>query len=165
MRAVRTPAITPATAIVPVAAAFAAAAAGPTLHPSQDVQMKNLTPVLPVEAIEPVLPFWEDRLGFERTAEVPEGDRLGFVILRKGNVQVMYQTLESIANDVASLADVPVGGTLLFIEVDDLDAVAALLEGIEPVTPRRTTFYGADELILREPGGHIVTFAEMSGGG
>lgn len=123
--------------------------------------MKRLTPVLPVERIEPVLDFWEARLGFERTTEVPEGDRLGFVILEREGVQVMYQTYASIANDVPELAGTPPGGTLLFIEVDDLDAVEAALEGIEPVHPRRTTFYGADELIVREPGGHVVTFAEF----
>jgi len=29
------------------------------------------------------------------------------------------------------------------------------------VIPRRTTFYGADELIVREPGGNVVTFAQF----
>lgn len=127
--------------------------------------MKRLTPVLPVERIEPALDFWERRLGFERTTEVPEGDRLGFVILEREGVQVMYQTYASIANDVPALSKTPAGGTLLFIEVDDLDAVETALEGVEPVTPRRTTFYGADELIVREPGGHVVTFAEFGESG
>lgn len=122
--------------------------------------MKKLTPVLPVDAIEPVLGFWE-RLGFERTAEVPDGDRLGFIILANGPVEVMYQTFASIANDVAALADTPPGGTLLFIEVEDLDAVQAALGDTEPVHPRRKTFYGADELTVREPGGNVVTFAEF----
>ncbi len=128
---------------------------------SEDViTMKRLTPVLPVQAIEPILPFW-DKLGFERSNEVPHGDGLGFVILQKDDVQVMYQTYASIADDVPSLAETPAGGTLLFIEVEDLDAVAAALEGIEPVIPRRMTFYGADELVVREPGGNIVTFAQF----
>lgn len=122
--------------------------------------MKRLTPVLPVGEIEPMLGFWE-ALGFERTAEVPEGDRLGFVILEHGPVQVMYQTYASIANDVAALADTPPGGTLLFIEVADLDAVAAALGDTEYLHPRRTTFYGADEISVREPGGNVVTFAEF----
>lgn len=124
--------------------------------------MKKLTPVLYVEAIEPALPFWVDRLGFEVTVELPEGDRLGFVILRKGAVEVMYQTRASVEHDVPALADHPLGGSMLFLEVDDLDAVAHALDGIAPVVPRRTTFYGADELIIREPGGHIVTFARFA---
>ena len=39
--------------------------------------IKKLAPVLFVEKIEPVLPFWTERLGFIKTVEAPEGDRLG----------------------------------------------------------------------------------------
>lgn len=124
--------------------------------------MKQLTPVLYVEEIEPVLPFWTERLGFEKTTEVPEGDRLGFVILQKGPVQIMYQTRASVESDVPELADSPMRGTFLFITVDDLDAIEGALEGIEPVVPRRQTFYGADELIVREPAGNVVTFARFA---
>lgn len=132
-------------------------------HPNQPSDMKKLAPVLYVNEIEPTLPFWVDRLGFEITAEVPEGDRLGFVILKKGAVEIMYQTKESVGKDVPELADSPMAGSFLFIEVDNLDAIAAALEGIEPVVPRRMTFYGADELIMREPAGNVVTFAQFAG--
>lgn len=128
------------------------------------MEMKRLTPVLYVEEIEPALEFWE-RLGFERTAEVPEGDRLGFVILESGPVQVMYQTRTSVQNDAPELADTPMRGSLLFIEVADLDAVMPALEGVEIAVPRRTTFYGADEIAVREPGGNLVTFAQFGAGG
>ena len=123
--------------------------------------MKKLTPVLFVLAIEPALPFWVDQLGFEITTEVAEGDRLGFVILKKGEIEVMYQTLESIENDVPELADSAVGGSFLFIEVEDLDAIESMIPDAERVIPRRKTFYGADELIVREPGGNVVTFAQF----
>jgi uncharacterized glyoxalase superfamily protein PhnB len=123
--------------------------------------MKRLTPVLYVEAIEPVLDFWVERLGFTRTAEVPEGNDLGFVILENGPVQIMYQTRRSVQNDIPQLASSPMGGSFLFIEVEDLDAVVRALEGVEPVVPRRKTFYGADELIVREPAGNVVTFAQF----
>lgn len=125
--------------------------------------MQKLSPVLYVDAIEPALPFWVDRLGFEKTAEVPQGERLGFVILQKGGVEIMYQTRESVQKDVPALADTPMGGTLLFIEVEDLDAVERALEGADIVFPRRTTFYGAQEIGVREPGGNAVTFAQFGG--
>ena len=124
--------------------------------------MKKLTPVLYVEEIEPALPFWVERLGFEKTAEVPHGDRLGFVILQRGAVEIMYQTRDSVREDVPALGGMPTGGSMLFVQVDDLDAVERALEGIEPVTPRRKTFYGADELIVREPGGNVVNFAQFA---
>lgn len=140
----------------------AARAVQPTPE-TEPLTMKKLTPVLYVEEIEPCLPFWVDRLGFEKIAEVPEGDRLGFVILKKGDVELMYQTRESVQKDVPALADTPMGGTLLFIEVEDLDAVERALEGVDVVLPRRTTFYGAQEIGVREPGGNMVTFAQFGG--
>jgi len=121
----------------------------------------KVTPVLYVEEIEPSLPFWVDRLGFTVSAEVPHGDRLGFVILQKDGVEVMYQTRASVEEDVPGAAVMPLGGSMLFVKVDDLDAVERALEGIEPVTPRRKTFYGADELIVREPAGNVVNFAQF----
>jgi catechol 2,3-dioxygenase-like lactoylglutathione lyase family enzyme len=126
--------------------------------------MKKLTPVLYVEEIEPVLSFWTDRLGFTKTVELPEGDRLGFVILQNGPIEVMYQTRRSIENDIPEIAGAPMRGSFLFIEVEDLDAVAKALEGVRPVVPRRKTFYGADELIVREPAGNTVTFAQFNEG-
>ena len=45
--------------------------------------------------------------------------------------------------------------------MDDLDAVEQALQGVTPVVPRRKTFYGADELIVREPAGNAVTFAQF----
>jgi len=45
--------------------------------------VRKSTPVLFVDRIEPSLAFWEERIGFARTVEVPDGDRLGFVILAR----------------------------------------------------------------------------------
>ena len=126
------------------------------------MKMNRLTPVLMVEAIEPCLPFWIDRLGFTKTAEVPEGDALGFVILARDGVEIMYQTRASVSNDVAPLASNPMGGSMLYIDVEDIDAVEQALAGVAAVVPRRTTFYGAEEVIVREPGGNCVAFAQFA---
>ena len=126
-------------------------------------QIKS-TPVLLVEAIEPSLPFWQERLGFDRPVEVPdEGhDRLGFVILRSGSVEVMYQTIASLQRDVPKQAATHCcDKTHLFIEAEDLDAIARSLEGFQIVLPLRKTFYGSHEIGYCEPGGHFVTFAEF----
>jgi uncharacterized glyoxalase superfamily protein PhnB len=125
------------------------------------VKLLSLTPVLLVDSIEPVLPFWVDRLGFAKTTEVPHHDRLGFVILARDGIEVMYQTRASVLDDVAPLAGAPMQGSFLFFQVEDLDDIARRLQGIEPVVPRRQTFYGADELIVRAPCGNVVTFAQF----
>lgn len=126
--------------------------------------MKKLTPVIMVDAIEPCVPFWE-QLGFAKTAEVPEGDRLGFVILAKDAIEVMYQTHESVEKDAPGLMARSRGhGAALFIEVSDVAAVERALAGTEIVVPRRQTFYGMDEVGVREPGGHVVMFAQQISG-
>ena len=124
--------------------------------------MKKLTPILYVERIEPAIAFWVDRLGFARTAEVPHEAHLGFLILQKDGVEVMYQTRDSVHADAPALAErLPMEGSLLFIEVDDLDGVERALEGVERVVPRRKTPYGADEIFVREPAGNLVGFAQF----
>jgi glyoxalase/bleomycin resistance protein/dioxygenase superfamily protein len=122
--------------------------------------IKKLTPVLVVDAIEPVLPLWE-AIGFQRTAEVPHGDRLGFVILQSGATELMYQTFESVrADDVRIGSDFGRAG--LFIEVESLDAVTKRLpKGTHVVVERRKTFYGSTETIVRDTAGNTVILAEM----
>lgn len=123
--------------------------------------MKKLSPVLVVDAIEPCLPFWVDRLGFEKTVEIPEGSKLGFVILRKDEVEVMYQSRESVEKDVPAMLPERGGHPIgLFIEVSDVGAIERALEGLELILPRRKTFYGMDEVGVREPGGNAVIFAQ-----
>lgn len=121
------------------------------------VQVKKLAPILLVDEIEPCLGFWK-KLGFEKSVEVPDGERLGFVILANEGVEVMYQTRASVRQDLPSLADLTCS-TMLYLDVADLDAVAARLDPGEVVVARRTTFYGAEEIFAREPAGNVVGFA------
>lgn len=128
-------------------------------HPT----LRRSTPVLFVEAIEPSLDFWRDRLGFAVTVEVPHGDHLGFVILVKDSVEVMLQSVGSLQADAADYAQRFDGDkTWLFVEVEDLATVIHALQGCEVVLQQRTTFYGATEIGYREPGGHYVTFAQFA---
>jgi len=124
--------------------------------------IKKLTPVLFVEKIEPVLPFWTEHLGFVKTVEVPDGDRLAFVILQQGTVEVMYQTYASVEKDLpAILPDVRKGPTFLYIEVENLDALKPALKSATVYLPERNTFYGAREIGVRDPAGHFLTFAQL----
>lgn len=122
---------------------------------------KKLTPVLMVEAIEPCLPLWVDLLGWTKTVEVPEGDKIGFAILAKDGAEVMYQTWESVEKDLGRPQGRPHGTSVgLFIEVSDLDDIIRRLDGVPLVLARRKTFYGMDEIGVAEAGGHTVVFAQ-----
>lgn len=125
--------------------------------------IKKLTPVLFVEKIEPVLPFWTEHLGFIKTVEAPEGDRLAFVILQQGTTEVMYQTFASVEKDFpAILADARKGPTFLYIEVDNLNALKPALASADVYMPERKTFYGSREIGVKDAAGHFITFAEFT---
>lgn len=125
------------------------------------MNVKRVTPVLYVNEIEPCLNFWVERVGLEKTAEVPDGNKLGFVMLNKGTTEVMLQTFASAEKDVAGSSKEFHGPTFLYVEVDDLNALEARMQGVKVEIPARTTFYGAREIGYKDPGGHVVLFAEF----
>ncbi|APR75600.1 Hypothetical protein A7982_00946 [Minicystis rosea] len=120
--------------------------------------MKKLTPNLIVDRIEDCLPFWIDRLRFEKTVEVPHERGLGFVILKRGDVELMLQSRASLRDDVPALAE-RAHRAVLYLEVDDLAPIRTALDGWPTLVPERTTFYGAREIIVEDPAGNAVFFA------
>lgn len=124
------------------------------------MKMTKISPVLRVPSVDDVLPFWEERLGFSRTVELPGGDGIAFAILVRDDLEVMLQSAASADADVPALAGPSVPGTTaLFIEVDDLAPWLAKLRPTDHVAPVRETFYGMREAILRDPAGHVVVLA------
>lgn len=124
---------------------------------------KKLTPILMVEEIERSLPFWQN-LGYECTIQVPHEDRIGFAILVNGAIEVMLQTFASALADVPEAVSIrDPGSVVLYVEVDDLDEIATKLDGAPVVIERRTTDYGATEIFVREPSGHVIGFAQHGG--
>ncbi|MBC8088647.1 MAG: hypothetical protein H7Z40_15395 [Phycisphaerae bacterium] len=125
--------------------------------------ISRITPVLVVDAVEPCALFWQ-KLGFSRTAELPHGDTLGFVILIGDGIELMYQSIESVKADDATMGSkVQTGGTSLFVEVADLDAAVEAVNGAPIVVADRTTFYGMREIGVLDPGGNVVLFAQRVG--
>jgi hypothetical protein len=148
------------------------ALAGFTLwtHKTKDngvgAKMKILrcTPIQVVDAIEQNLDFWENRLGYTRTAEVPPGAKqLDFVILEKDGLEVMLQTRKSIEADMSaakSIEHLKVNQTILYIEVDSLDEAARALKGVPLVMEPIDRPYGMRELAVKDPSGYVVCLAQ-----
>lgn len=119
--------------------------------------MKSIVANLIVPSIEACLPFYVERLGFQRAMEVPHDGALGWVSLQRDGVELMLQSQASADADVDGIG----AGfrTALYIQVEQLAPIRAALEGWPTVVPERTTFYGARELIVRDPANNIVSFA------
>lgn len=126
------------------------------------IQVKRISPVLYVAEVEPCVKFWVERMGFEAGAQVPDGDELAFAIVQKGDLELMYQSYASAEKDQGSATEkvAPHGSTFLYVEVDDLDRALSAMQGVDLVQPVHTTFYGMKEFIVKDPGGHLVTFAQ-----
>jgi uncharacterized glyoxalase superfamily protein PhnB len=136
-----------------------------TLSAQKPVHLERLSPVLIVDAVEPCIQFWTDRLGFTIENKVPGPDgKLVFASVKSGDVEIMYQTRASVLADTpaADAADLHGHSTALFITVNDLDNVEKAIAGAPVVKPRHKTFYGSLELYVREPGGNTVGFAQFA---
>jgi hypothetical protein len=131
--------------------------------------LRKATPVLIVDRVEPVLPFWQ-KLGLKAVTEVPDGDakdgRLAFAILAGEGIELMYQTVTSVAGDLVKSATVKDAfrvGTqqaTLYFEVGKLADIESALGRERLIMPKRTTFYGATEVGYTDPAGNIVIFSE-----
>jgi catechol 2,3-dioxygenase-like lactoylglutathione lyase family enzyme len=125
--------------------------------------MKSIVANLIVESIEDCLTFYVDRLGFARTVEVPHEGKLGFVILKLDDNELMLQSRASLAGDIAGIAGDPFR-TALYIEVEKLAPFRKALNGWPRIVPERTTFYGAREVIVRDPAGNVLVFSSRDPG-
>ena len=128
------------------------------------MKVLRCAPIQIVDAIEPNLEFWENRLGYKRTAEVPPGARqLDFVILEKDGLEVMLQTRKSIEADMSgskSAEHYKGNQTILYIEVDSLDEAARALKGVPLVMEPIDRPYGMRELTVKDPSGYAVCLAQ-----
>jgi catechol 2,3-dioxygenase-like lactoylglutathione lyase family enzyme len=126
------------------------------------MKIKRAAPVLFVDKVEPTRDFFK-RLGFVVSVEVPAGGAVGFALLERDGVQVMVETRGN-ENEPAALRELTRESrrAVIFVEVDDLDAVLDALGPAQIIVERHTTFYNSDELTCEEPGGNLVTFAKFA---
>ncbi|HXA86661.1 MAG TPA: VOC family protein [Candidatus Dormibacteraeota bacterium] len=143
-------------ALVPV---FAISTSEKTM---KHTEVKKITAILFAEDLEPCIRFWTERMGFQKTIEVPEGNKIGFAILEKNGLELMYQSFASAEKDNAATgAAVRKGPSFLYIEVADLNAALQATQGAEIVMPVRTTFYHSREFGIKDPAGHFLIFAQQ----
>ena len=123
--------------------------------------IKKLTPNLYTDDVAACVKFWVDRLQFEKTVEVPEPNGIAFAALQKGTIELMYGSYASLEREPLPAGSFQRGTGFLFIEVDDLDAVLAAMKDVPKVADVHKTFDGATEFSVKDPAGHLITFAQF----
>lgn len=122
--------------------------------------MESLSPNLFVKDIEQTIRFYK-MLGFETAMTVPEQQPFDWAMMTKGNVTFMFQTFESLGDEIPEIKRQEGGSLLFYINIknirnfhDELVGKVTILKGLEK------TFYGATEFSLLDNNGFVLTFAE-----
>jgi uncharacterized glyoxalase superfamily protein PhnB len=128
------------------------------------MKVKEITPVVVVDAIEPSLDLWTRQLGFQKVAEVAHEGALGFVMLLRDGRPLMLQTRASVAADSAAVSQaLGARGVALYVDVDSIEAALEATKGVPHLMELRDTFYGAREFAIQDASGQVVVFAEHRG--
>ena len=123
--------------------------------------MESLTPNIFVNDMKATIAFYKV-LGFSVAMSVPEeGDDFVWANMTNGNVTLMFQTFESLGNDLPDISRKDSGSLLLYIKLknihkffEDIKDKVTVVQGLE------RTFYGATEFSIKDNNGYVLTFAE-----
>jgi uncharacterized glyoxalase superfamily protein PhnB len=122
----------------------------------------KMTPNLMVENVRRTIEFYQQRLGFDLIMTLPEQPPFDFAIVRRDQIQMMFQSRQSLTENVPALAGVTIGASQTFyIEVMDLLQLYEELQAhVEIVVDLHETFYGTREFYFRDINGYILSFSE-----
>jgi uncharacterized glyoxalase superfamily protein PhnB len=123
--------------------------------------MESLSPNIFVADISKTIEFYTI-LGFDLAMSVPEtGPDFVWAMMVKGNVTMMFQTMESLGEELPEIKRTNGGSLLLYIKLsgihaffEDIKDKVTVLKGLEK------TFYGATEFSILDNNNYVLTFAE-----
>jgi uncharacterized glyoxalase superfamily protein PhnB len=122
--------------------------------------MESLSPNLFVKDINATISFYK-LLGFETLMTVPEEGNYVWAMMGNGAVTMMFQTFESLGDELPEINRADGGSLLLYIKTkgirnyfERLKEEVVVLKGLEK------TFYGSTEFSIKDVNGYVLTFAE-----
>ncbi len=122
--------------------------------------MKSLSPNFFVENMTETIAFYS-LLGFEITMKVPDEGDLVWCMMTNGNVNVMFQSFESLGNELPQISRNCGGSLLIYIQVEKIrDFYEKIKEKVTIVKEPEVTFYGATEFTILDNNNYLLTFAE-----
>ena len=123
--------------------------------------MDSISPNIFVSNMAETMAFYK-LIGFETTMTVPE-TRSEFVwaMMVNGGVTIMFQTFESLGEDLPSISRLNGGSLLLYINLKKIrEFFESVKEKVTILKPLETTFYGATEFSILDNNNYVLTFAE-----
>jgi uncharacterized glyoxalase superfamily protein PhnB len=123
--------------------------------------MEKLTPNIFSNDMKATIAFYQI-LGFNITMQVPEeGDDLVWANMTNGSVNMMFQSFESLGEELQDISRTNGGSLLLYIDVKSIrDFFEQIKDKVTVLKGLDTTFYGATEFSVKDNNGYVLTFAE-----
>lgn len=127
------------------------------------MKLETITPNLMVDNVLATINYYHGVLGFKKINSVPEeGEELDWALMKKDDVEIMFQSEESLKKDIPEMRhEKPGGGCTLFIKMKEVQPFYERLYGdVDIVVEIKDTFYGMREFTIRDINGYYLTFAE-----
>lgn len=135
----------------------------------------KLTPNFEVSDIVETVRFYQSVLGFSLVAAVPEtqdgsdqelveGKPYVFAIVKRDNMEMMFQRSDSFKHDVEIASNEKIGASVSFyIEIEGISNLYdSLKEKVKEITGLKTTWYGVKEFYMKDLNGYILGFGEKA---
>ncbi len=122
--------------------------------------MESIAPNIFVKDIEKTLDYYK-QLGFALVMRVPEEGDLVWAMMTCGDVTFMFQTFESLGNEIPEISRQDGGSLLLYIRIKEIRKFHdKIKDKVNVIKGLEKTFYGATEFSIQDINGYVLTFAE-----
>ena len=122
--------------------------------------MESISPNIFVRDINATIAYYR-HLGFEQSMTVPEEGDLVWAMMTCGKVNFMFQSFESLGEELPEISRQDGGSLLLYIQVEEIRLLYEnIKDKVNIIKELEKTFYGATEFSILDLNGYILTFAE-----
>ena len=122
--------------------------------------MDTVSPNIFVTDIKQTINFYK-HLGFNVVTTVPEQGDIFWAMMTCGNVTFMFQTFESLGNELPTISRQNGGSLLLYIKTTEIkNFFDKIKDNVKVIKELEKTFYGATEFSIEDNNGYLLTFAE-----
>ncbi len=122
--------------------------------------MKSISPNIFVRDLNKTIAYYR-HLGFEQSMTVPEEGDLVWAMMTCGKVNFMFQSFESLGEELPEISRQDGGSLLLYIQVEEIRLLYEnIKDKVNIIKELEKTFYGATEFSILDLNGYILTFAE-----
>jgi len=127
---------------------------------SNSINMESISPNIFVHKIQETISFYQ-KLGFQIQAKNPDTESPDFVLMTCGNVTVMFQTFDSLGDELPIIKKEKGSSLLLYIEMKNIqEYYEKIKDKVKVYKELEETFYGAIEFSIIDNNQYLLTFAE-----